>query len=72
MFYRFAEFVAVVIVWLFVVTQLLIPAILGKKSFPIFRRESALLSKLDDVSQKKVEKKLEEEVRHEVDSLKET
>lgn len=60
------EFVLVVLAALFVVTQLLVPAIQGTKSFPMFRtEESKLQAELIDIAQAKREQNLANIIRQE-------
>jgi hypothetical protein len=55
--------VAVLLVWFFI-TQVLIPFFRGTKMFPLFLREAGLHKTLEEVKQKAVEKKLENEIKN--------
>ena len=54
---------------LFVITQLLIPAIRGTRSFPLFTRERELQNELTDVQQAELEAQLEKTIKEKKEKL---
>lgn len=59
MFLRVVELVFLAAAIIGIVTQLLIPAIWGTQSFPIFRREKKLVDQITELKQKQREEQLE-------------
>ena len=58
-FVRWAEFISLLLIIVFLVTQVAWPLIRGTKLFPIFRREAELEKKLDNKRQEDLEQALE-------------
>lgn len=67
---KFLEPIVMVLLALLVITQMLIPAIRGTRSFPLFRREKKLVEELTDIKQAQREKDLQTQINKEKDSLK--
>ena len=70
MFLRFTEEMILFLLALGIITQLIIPAIRGTRSFPLFTREHKLLDELSEVHQAQREKELEEALKKEKEKLK--
>lgn len=63
------EFVLVFFGILFIVTQMIIPAIRGTASFPMFHKEQKLVNELVDVNQQQREQALEAALKAEKEKL---
>ena len=70
MFLRIMEFSILTVIALGVITQLLIPALMGTQSFPLFRREQKLIDELTAVQQEQREKTLIDNIKAEKEHLK--
>lgn len=57
-FLYFAEFIVGGIAMVLFITQVIIPLVCGRRTFPLFRRQGALESELAEVRQKREEDRL--------------
>jgi hypothetical protein len=59
---RLFEFIAVLVIFVGLVTQVIFPFLRGTVMFPIFQKEAILTNTLEKEHQKEVEKNLEKEI----------
>ncbi len=63
LFVKIIESLFIVIGLLFIVTQFLVPVILGRQLFPLFRKTSELETKLAEANQELHDKHLQKEIQ---------
>jgi hypothetical protein len=69
MFLKFFEDLLLILIALGVITQIIIPAIRGSRSFPLFTREHKLQHELSEVHQAQIERNLEAAIKKEKEKL---
>lgn len=62
MILRVFEFIAIVVIVMFIVTQMLLPSLSGGKLFPLFRKTGELEAELAEATQEVKDAKLEKVV----------
>jgi hypothetical protein len=61
-FIKLAELTAIIVIGLFIISEVIIPSLNKRPMFPTFRREKKLKAQLDLAHQMKYEDKLEKQI----------